>query len=230
CRKAKSKSYVTYADRRAVLHVDQLGKPGKPGLPPSGHGESHGLTSGPSVGRALTPTASKRAGDFDPFEALDLVADLDVVVLLHGNAAFHAAAHFVDEVLEAAQRFQLALEHHGVVAQHADRLAAFDVAFGDHAAGDRTELGAAEHVAHLGDADDLLADLHAEQAGRRLLHLVDHVVDDREIAHVEAGGIDHLACRGIGTHVEADHQRLRGRRQGGVGFGDAADTSRDHVD
>src|SRR6185437_12398020 len=52
CRRAESKSCVTHVDRRAVLHVDRLGKPGKPGLPPLGHGESHGPTSGPSMGRA----------------------------------------------------------------------------------------------------------------------------------------------------------------------------------
>src|ERR1700744_445874 len=87
----------------------------------------------------------QRAGHLDTLEAFDLVADLDVVVLLHGDTAFHAVAHFVDQFLEAAQRFQFALEDHGVVAQHADRLAALDRAFHHHAAGDRAELGAAEH-------------------------------------------------------------------------------------
>ncbi len=64
----------------------------------------------------------------------------------------------LDHVLEAAQRLQLALEHDHAVAQHADRLVALDRALDHQAAGDRAELGAAEHVADLGDADDLLAD------------------------------------------------------------------------
>src|SRR5215469_9677861 len=127
----------------------------------------------------------QRAGDFDALEAFDLIAHLHVVVLLHGDTAFHAVAHFVDEILEAAQRFQFALEDHGVVAQHADRLAALDDAFGHHAAGHRAELGAAEHVAHLGDADDFFAHFHAQQTRGRLFHLVDHVIDDREVADVQ---------------------------------------------
>ena len=73
------------------------------------------------------------------------------------------AADFVHVLLEAAQRFQFALEDDGVVAQHADRLAALDHALDDHAAGDGAELRAAEHVADLGGADDLLADFLAQQ-------------------------------------------------------------------
>src|SRR5690606_41560502 len=64
----------------------------------------------------------------------------------HADAALGAVAHLVDVLLETAQRLEFALEDHGVVAQHADRLAALDHAFDHHAAGDRAELGAAEHV------------------------------------------------------------------------------------
>src|SRR3970282_1713456 len=63
----------------------------------------------------------QRALHFDTLEALDLVAGLDVVVALDANAALGVRADLVDVLLEAAQRFQLALEDHGVVAQHADR-------------------------------------------------------------------------------------------------------------
>ena len=45
----------------------------------------------------------ERAGDFDALVALDLVADLDVVVVLHADAAFGSGTNFVDVVLEAAQ-------------------------------------------------------------------------------------------------------------------------------
>jgi hypothetical protein len=48
------------------------------------------------------------------------------------------------------------------------------------------ELRRAEHVAHLGDTDDFLAHFHAEHAGRDLFHLIDHVIDDREVAQVQA--------------------------------------------
>src|SRR5690606_38807555 len=63
---------------------------------------------------------------FDALEALDLVAGLDVVVLLDADAAFGAGTHLLDIVLEAAQRLEFALEDDRVVTQHADRLAALD--------------------------------------------------------------------------------------------------------
>src|SRR5687768_2523936 len=49
---------------------------------------------------------SEHALDFDPLEALDLVAGADVVVLLDADAALHAVAHFLDVLLEAAQRLR----------------------------------------------------------------------------------------------------------------------------
>src|SRR5690606_33739206 len=109
--------------------------------------------------------ALQRALHLDALEALDLVARLDVVVRLHADAAFGVDADFVHVLLEATQRFQLAFENHHAVAQDADRLAALDHALDHHAAGDRAELGAAEHVADFGDADDLLADLLAQHVG-----------------------------------------------------------------
>src|SRR5690606_30328949 len=117
----------------------------------------------------MSTATSERALHFDALEALDLVARLEVVVGLHADAALGVDAHLVDVLLEAAQRFQLALEDDHFVAQHADRLVATDHALDDHAAGDGAELGAAEHLADLGGADDLLADLHAQDAGRDLL-------------------------------------------------------------
>src|SRR5690606_8795636 len=89
------------------------------------------------------------AGHLDLLEDLDLVADRDVVVALHANAALHAGTHFGHVVLEAAQRFQLALEDHHVLAQHTDRTVAVHHALDHHAAGHRAELRRAEHVTHL---------------------------------------------------------------------------------
>src|SRR3546814_1040175 len=53
-----------------------------------------------------TSAASERALDFDALEALDLVARLHVVVLLHADTALGAAADLVDVLLEAAQGFR----------------------------------------------------------------------------------------------------------------------------
>src|SRR5690606_36313891 len=163
---------------------------------------------------AMASPSSERALDLDALEALDLVARAHVVVGLHADTALGTALDLLDVLLEAAQRFQLALEDDRVVAQHADRLVLLDRALDHEAAGDGAELGAAEDLAHLGDADDLLAHFLAQQAGSHLLHLVDDVVDDREVAQVEAVGLDDLAGRGVGADVEADDHRLRGRRQG----------------
>src|SRR3546814_16279936 len=110
-----------------------------------------------------------------------MVARLHVVVLLHADTALGAAADLVDVLLEAAQGFQLALEDHGVVAQHADRLVAPDHALHDHAAGHGAELGTAEYVADLGRADDHFTDLHSTDAPSATLHLDDQLIAERKI-------------------------------------------------
>ena len=84
--------------------------------------------------------------------ALDVVADLELAEALDANAAFHAGAHFVDFVLEAAQRLGDAFVDDFLAAAHAD-LAFDDAAAGHHAAGDRRALGQGEDLAHFGRAD-----------------------------------------------------------------------------
>src|SRR5690606_6998169 len=101
---------------------------------------------------------SDGARDFDAREALDLVADTHVLVVLHTDAAFGPGAHLVHVVLEATQRFQRPLEDHHVVAQHPDRVVALDRTLDDQAAGDHAELAGTEHLAHLRHTDDLLLD------------------------------------------------------------------------
>ena len=53
-------------------------------------------------------------------EALDNIADLDVIELLDLHAAFIAAGDFLDVVPEAAQRSKLALMDNDIVAQDTD--------------------------------------------------------------------------------------------------------------
>ncbi|CEE73405.1 membrane hypothetical protein [Xanthomonas citri pv. citri] len=217
----------TWLIRRASRHRSQ--KQTRAAMPPSPCRTCTGQRRAESGARGPRQPL-QRTGHFDTLEALDLVAGLDVVVGLHADTAFGTVAHFVDVFLEATQRFQLAFEHHDAVAEHADRLAALDHAFDDHAACNRAELRAAEHIAHLCDTDDLFADFHAEQTGGHLLHLIDHVIDDREVTQVDPVGLDDLARRGIRTHVEADDRRLGSSGRIRVGFGDAAHAGVDHVD
>ena len=76
-----------------------------------------------------------------------------------------------------------------------------DPALGDHAAGDGAELRRLEDVAHLRRADPHFLERRLEQAGHRLLHLVDDVVDDRVQADVhllaigDVGGVAVRAAR-----------------------------------
>src|SRR6185436_12483514 len=65
-------------------------------------------------------TTLKRPGDRLHLDALDDVADLDVVVVLEGHAALEAFPDLADLVLEALERLQRALVNHHVVAQQPD--------------------------------------------------------------------------------------------------------------
>ena len=80
------------------------------------------------------------AFNFNHFEHFDHVANANVVVVLHADTTLHAVTHFVDVIFEATQRFQLAFIDNHVVAQYADRVVTFDVAFGDHTAGNRAKF------------------------------------------------------------------------------------------
>src|SRR5262245_46971254 len=86
--------------------------------------------------------ASRRDRDALHREDFDDIADLDVIELLEPDAALEPALHFADIVLEAAQRSDLALVDHDVVAQQ-PRLRvtrARDASLGDDADGNRSVI------------------------------------------------------------------------------------------
>src|SRR5690606_41371178 len=62
---------------------------------------------------------SERARNLRDLEDLELVADLDVVVALQGQAALEALLDLADVVLEALERVELPGPDDGVVAQQA---------------------------------------------------------------------------------------------------------------
>src|SRR5690606_32509406 len=162
--------------------------------------------------------------------ALDLIADLDVVVVAHADAALGSGAHLRHVVLEPPQRLELALVDHDVVAQHADRILTPHVAVDHHAAGDVAELRRAEDLAHFREAHDLLADLGREHAGERRLDVIDGLVDHAVVADVDAGLLDRVARACIRADVEADDDRVRRRGKLHVGLGDTADVRADYRD
>src|SRR5215510_4346326 len=201
-----------------------------------------GLTGHPSFGeegraRPVRAKRGLRAGDWNSQRALhrlhsiafDDVADLHVLVVLEGHAAFLAGDHLARVVLEAFELGELAFVHDDAVADQAHIGPALDHAVG-HAA--------ARHVADLGDLENLqdgrvaergLAHPRREQAGHRLLHVVHEVVDDVVVADLDAGMLGRLARLLVGAHVEADDRDARSLRQRHVGFGDAAHAGMDHA-
>src|SRR5579863_5167273 len=76
--------------------------------------QSPSLAKRGRVGEAALVPSSQRACDLFELEALDRVADLDVVVVLEGHAAFEALAHLADLVLEALQGLEAAFVDHDV--------------------------------------------------------------------------------------------------------------------
>src|SRR5690242_20090064 len=119
-------------------------------------------------------------------EALDDVAGLDVLIVLEGHAALVAFLDLADLVLEALQRLEGALVDDDVVAQQPDLGAALDDALRHHAAGDLADLGDVEDLADRGIAEEMLAQRRRQEAAERRLQIVDHVVDDRVVADLDA--------------------------------------------
>src|SRR5690606_38363517 len=171
----------------------------------------------------------ERARHLDLLEHFDLVPDLNVVIALHADTAFHASTHFGHVVLEAAQGFQLAFKNDHVLTQYTDRTVTVHQPLEHHATGNRTKLRRAEDVAHFGNTQDILPNITAEHTGERLLDVLDDVVNDVVVAHVQAFGLDNLARSSISPHVEAKQYGVGSQCQVGIGFGDTADTTADYA-
>src|SRR4051794_11398242 len=184
---------------------------------------------------------TKLTGDSSPLELplhlarledLEDVAFLHVLVALDGDAALVAFLDLADVVLEAPQRADPAGVDDAAVAHQAHGGAAADRAVGDVGAGDGADARGAEGLADLGGADGLLDLLGREQALHGVAQLLDDLVDDRVGADLDALAVRHLAGLAHGAHVEADDDRVGGRRQHDVVLGDAADALADerHLD
>src|SRR5688572_1317827 len=172
----------------------------------------------------------ERAGQLLELVGLDEVVHLQRIVALEPDAALEALLDLADVVLEALERGDAPVPDHVVVADQAHLRGALDRARHDVAAGDRAGLRQGEDVAHLGRAGDRLLDLRLEHAGERLLQVVDRLVDDLVEADVDLLLVRQLARLRIRPHVEADDDRVRGRRQQHVGLGDLAHALADDAD
>src|SRR5487761_2325697 len=157
--------------------------------------------------------------DFLGGAAFDRVADLEVAEAFDANAALQAGAHFVDFVLEAAQRLGDALEQE-VLAAHDAHLAADDPAAADDAARHRRTFGELEDLAHLGRADDDFAAEGLQQAGHGLLHLVNQLVNDGVELDLHPLPLGLVRHAGVDARVETQNDRIGGGSQGDIRFGD----------
>src|SRR5262249_49006883 len=96
-------------------------------------------------------------------------------------------------------------------------------------AGDGSELADDEDLPDLGAAEDRLANLRRQHAGQRRLEVVDRLVDDVVRTQVDAVGLRLLTRFRLRLHVEAEHDRARGRCQHHVALVDRADGRVDHL-
>src|SRR5262249_21647419 len=178
---------------------------------------NHHLSSPESRGPSSGPPASLRvpySADLLNLEGLDDVADLDVLVAVEPDAALEALLDLRDVVLEAAQRPDLPLVDHAVVAEQPQLRAARDRAFRDVAARDDAELRHLERVADLGAPAGDLFQRRLEQAFHRGFDLVGDVVDDRVQAHLDAGflGLGLRLLLGPDVETDDDGPRRRGEQ------------------
>src|SRR6185437_9756789 len=114
------------------------------------------------------PELFQGPGHLETRKALDLIADAHVLVVLHTDAALRPGAHLADVVLEAAQRFQRALEDDDVVAQQANRIVAPDITLCHKAEGDDAELAGPEPLPNLSSALDLSIALRPKNPSHHL--------------------------------------------------------------
>src|SRR4051812_31681423 len=172
---------------------------------------------------------SKAPSHFHHLEHLELVALFDIGEVLERHAALEACLHFAHVVLESLERVDLASVDDHVVAQHPHLGVSLDHAFLNVAPGDGADLRDAEYLAHLDHTEHRFLLLGRQHPGERRLHLVDRVVDDVVVAHLDAGGLDQLSGGGVGAGVEADDHGARGHRQVDVRLGNAADAGVHHA-
>ena len=91
------------------------------------------------------------------------------------------------------------------------------------ATGDLADPGHGEDLAHLGVAGDGLLELRLQHADERVLHVLEHLVNDLVEAQLHLLGLGQLTRLAIGSDVEADDRRVRHGREVDVGLGDPPD-------
>src|SRR5690606_3420769 len=128
--------------------------------------------------------------------------------------------HFGHFVLEALEGLERAFVNDDVVANKTNACTTLHPAFGDAATRDLADLGDVEHLKDLGVTDERLATLWRQQTGHGLLNVVDEIVDDGVVAHLDADVVSRRARLLVGTNVEADDHGTRSLGERDVAFRD----------
>jgi len=85
------------------------------------------------------------------------------------------------------------------------------------------------HAGHVHQAEYAFLALWGEHARQRRFYLVDGLIDDIVVAHIDAGSFGRPARCGVGAGVESDDHRLRGKGKIDVGLGDRSYRAMHHV-
>src|SRR6185436_10408993 len=165
---------------------------------------------------------SERARQLLDLERLEPVAFLELAVAIQRDAALEALLDFLHVVLEALERRHAAGPQRLVPAHEPDLLATGDLAGRHHAAGHDHALREPEHLTDLGGAEHDLLQLGLQHALERELHVLLRLVDDVVESDLHLLALGQLARAPVRPHVEADDDRVRGRGEQHVGFGDLA--------
>src|SRR5215207_352115 len=158
---------------------------------------------------------------------LEYIALLHVVEVLEDDPALEALLHLTNVVLETPQAGDPGVVDDGTFPDDTDTGVSADDAARDVAAGDDAEPRGAEERPYLGLARHFLHMLRREHPDEGLLDVLRQLVDHPVGADVDALTFGDGAGLGVRPHVEADHDRVRGRRQHDVALGDSTDTGVD---
>ena len=109
------------------------------------------------------------------------------------------------------------------------------LAFDDASAADDTPghvaaLGQGKNLAHLRGADHDFFNQRIQQARHRFFHFVDQFVNDGVEFDLHRFAFGHVRHPVVHAGVKPEHNRVGGRRQEHVGFGDGADGAVDDVE
>src|SRR5687767_4029611 len=143
-------------------------------------------------------------------EALDQVADLDVIEVVNADTTLEALTNFAHVILEAFQAADFAFKNLDAIPNQPHACLAIDDAFGDLATGDEPDLRHLEGFAHLRRTEHHFLLFWRQQALERGPHIFDRFVDDAVQLDVHAFTRGECTRVRTGSYVEADDDGTRG--------------------